>query len=59
MDNGSKESELPIATYECNECRYYELIHGGDFKKLPPKCVHCTKPIRDRLQGHGIYRIES
>ena len=40
--------------YECENCVYYEQIHK-DYKKIKEKCKTCQKPIRNRLDGHGIY----
>ncbi len=57
MDTGKKESESRTTIYECQTCDYFELIHGGDITKLKEKCSHCFRPIRERLQGHGIYKL--
>lgn len=44
--------------YECEPCHYHQYIHDYKnpkvFEKLE-KCRRCMKPIRDRLEGHGIY----
>jgi len=46
--------------YECEqECDYWEAIHGVNGKNYKDekykKCSFCTRPIRERLKGHGIY----
>lgn len=43
--------------YECSECDYWDHVHSGDLSKLKEKCSNCLKPIRERLQGHGIYGV--
>jgi predicted nucleic acid-binding Zn ribbon protein len=47
--------------YECRECTYWEAMHGINgfnfHDEKYRKCSHCTKPMRDRLNGKGIYQI--
>jgi hypothetical protein len=46
--------------YECKDCHYFEAIHGMkglDYRQEQfKKCSHCTRPTRERLEGHGIYK---
>ena len=41
------------------ECHYWGAMHGEfDFKEERFKnCNHCTRQVRERLLGHGIYEV--
>ena len=44
----AKDLKMEPTSYECNECDYWEITHGGkdDDPERHKKCQRCTKKLR-------------